>query len=148
MNKLNIFVFDLDGTIADARHRLHHIQANNKNWDAFHQACVDDTPIKTTITIMAALFCAGYSIYIITGRSKSVEKETLEWLKKHKVPFHLLTMRPEGDHRPDDTLKPILAFSISATPENVQVVFEDRSRMVSKWRSLGYICYQVAEGDF
>ena len=149
MNKPNIFVFDLDGTIANAKHRLHHIRTSEKkDWDAFYRACIDDTPIQPTITIMTALFYAGYSIYIITGRNKSVEKETLEWLKRHKVPFHLLAMRPEGDHRPDDTLKPILASFVGATPENVQVVFEDRSRMVNKWRSLGYVCYQVAEGDF
>lgn len=58
MNK-KIIIFDLDGTLADIRHRRHFVENPNKkygldirlsddeekwnpDWDAFHKACVDD----------------------------------------------------------------------------------------------------------
>lgn len=36
-------VFDLDGTLADGDHRLHHITGETKDWRAFFAACGDDS---------------------------------------------------------------------------------------------------------
>ena len=35
-------IIDLDGVVADARHRLHHLETRPKDWDAFFAAAVDD----------------------------------------------------------------------------------------------------------
>lgn len=35
----SVYVFDIDGTLADLTHRLHHIQKQPKDWDAFFDAC-------------------------------------------------------------------------------------------------------------
>jgi phosphoglycolate phosphatase-like HAD superfamily hydrolase len=37
-------IFDIDGTLADATHRLHHVTGSNRNWDAFFQEAAHDTP--------------------------------------------------------------------------------------------------------
>ena len=29
-------IVDIDGTIADVRHRLHHVKDGKKDWNAFH----------------------------------------------------------------------------------------------------------------
>lgn len=34
-----IYIFDLDGTVADLTHRLHFITGETKDWDGFHGAC-------------------------------------------------------------------------------------------------------------
>ena len=38
-------VFDLDGTLADTRHRLHHLERRPADWDAFFAAARDDPPL-------------------------------------------------------------------------------------------------------
>lgn len=37
--------------------------------------------------------------------------------------------------------------AVGITPENT-VVFEDRSGVVYMWRTLGFTCFQVADGDY
>jgi len=34
-----IYIFDIDGTLADVSHRLHYITGETKDWDAFFAAC-------------------------------------------------------------------------------------------------------------
>ena len=46
-------IVDIDGTLADLTHRLHHIRGDGKkNWDAFHDACPNDVPIKTVVAMV------------------------------------------------------------------------------------------------
>jgi len=35
---MNVYVFDLDGTLANIDHRLHFIKTKPKNWPAFFEA--------------------------------------------------------------------------------------------------------------
>ena len=49
------FIFDIDGTIADCNHRVHHLSGRTKDWAAFNAAMTDDTPIDSTIEVMTAL---------------------------------------------------------------------------------------------
>ena len=38
-------VFDVDGVLADVRHRLRFVERSPKDWDAFFSAAVDDPPL-------------------------------------------------------------------------------------------------------
>ncbi len=38
----NTVIFDIDGTLADCSHRLHHIQKDPADWDGFYEACEDE----------------------------------------------------------------------------------------------------------
>ena len=49
MSKPAIIV-DLDGTVADLSHRLHHINGKHRNWDAFFAGVDKDTPIVGTLS--------------------------------------------------------------------------------------------------
>ena len=40
MDPRPLAVFDLDGTLADVRHRLHHIEGRRRDWDAFFSAAL------------------------------------------------------------------------------------------------------------
>ena len=44
-------IFDLDGTLADIRHRRPLVENGNNNWDEFFKQCVNDIP-KTMEQIM------------------------------------------------------------------------------------------------
>jgi hypothetical protein len=161
MNK-NIVIFDLDGTLALIDHRRHLVEKPGPlfiskedeekakswkpDWDAFYEACVDDTLNEPVAMMFNLLRLNGYHLYILSGRSKSVEEQTKEWLNKHRIYCHKLFMRDVGSYIPDDTLKSIWLKEIGA--ENVFAVFDDRAKVVKAWRDAGLVCFQVADGDF
>lgn len=147
-----MYVFDLDGTIADNAHRQHLVQREKgkKDWDGFHKACVDDIPMSHLIKLMHLLKAAGHMLYIVSGRNGHVIKETQAWLKKHNVPYDALYMRPALDHRDDRDIKLEMLRAIESDNPNdeVEIIFDDRQKVVDMWRENGYVCFQVAPGDF
>ena len=57
-------------------------------------------------------------------------------------------MRKDVDFRHDTIVKPELLEKEGIKLEDIAFVLEDRNSMVAKWREMGLICLQVAEGDF
>jgi hypothetical protein len=153
-------IFDLDGTISldHARHHFlnlpHEIGCNKNNedckcklrdWDAWYDACDTDSPNIPVIAAMNAL-SRDYVIAIMTGRSDIVKDKTRAWLKLYGVNYHVIYMRPHGDFTEDRDLK--IEWARGYGLENILCVYEDRQRMVDKWRELGITCFQVASGNF
>ena len=139
----DLYVFDLDGTLADISHRLHHIKGGNKNWDQFFEDCVNDKPIQWTIDLFQTLRSNTSLEYreflILTGRSEVIWYQTDLWLIENGIMYDYLVMRPEKDHRPDDILKTrLLEEFLRDKSFNVQFIVEDRQKVVNKWRELGY----------
>ena len=57
-------------------------------------------------------------------------------------------MRKNNDHRHDSEVKPELLKEAGIKLDSIAFVLEDRNSMVKKWRELGLICLQVADGNF
>jgi len=142
------YLFDIDGTLADCSHRLHHIQKSPKDWRAFFAACDDDAPIAPVISLLLALFDADHTIVYVSGRSDECRALTHDWMMRHSLPDAPLYMRKEGDYRNDDIVKGELLDQILADGFNPVMAFDDRDRVVKMWRDRGIHCAQVASGDF
>lgn len=158
---MHCYLFDLDGTLADLTHRLHHISGEfdaqgmtkPKNWDAFFAGCVDDKPIPHMWELLNDLYTVGVIIVYVSGRSDQVRAETEEWLDQHNFPLpgvgkNKLYMRTAGDHRPDHQVKGELLDRILADGYTPIMAFDDRQQVVDMWRKRGIPCAQVAEGNF
>lgn len=144
-----LYIFDLDGTLSDLSHRVHHVQSSRKDWDAFYQACGEDQPIEAVIALAKSLGQQGYELWIFTGRSDQTMALTESWLERHGIKIDRLQMRREGDHTHDDVLKESWLQAMSASDRaRLMGVFEDRARVVQMWRKNGVQCFHVAEGDF
>lgn len=141
------YIFDLDGTLADLSHRLHLIQKDPKDWDAFFDACEDDTPIEHMCRLAYRLGLYD-GIVIASGRSSRVRLKTENWFRRTNTFYDALYMRADGDHRPDDVVKLELLERIRAEGWDPIMAFEDRDRVVAMWRNAGIPCAQVAAGDF
>lgn len=102
---MRCYLFDIDGTIADLSHRLHHIAGEfdgqgmikPKDWPAFYAACSDDKPIQHVIDLMLTLHDADQQIIFVSGRSDECRKETLRWMHKLELPDRPIYMRTAGD---------------------------------------------------
>ena len=146
-----LYIFDIDGTLADITHRLHFISGETKDWHAFYKACYNDAPIFEVISIARALDAAGHRLVYATGRSTDIWEETQAWLRKHRVPqFNRIYMRPDGDHREDSVVKSELLDQINKDYANEKLggIFEDRQQVVAMYRARGLRVFQVAKGDF
>lgn len=142
-------IFDLDGTIANIDHRLKYISGSEKNYDLFNAACGLDHPYMDIKSLLQIIFDSGeYKILIVTGRDGSEAERTVAWLTYHKIPFDSLYMRKPKDKRSDVDVKMDIYMDEIIRKYNVEMVFEDRDRVVNMWRELGLRCLQVKEGDY
>ena len=164
-------ICDIDGTVADIKHRLHYIKDSTGNllktpdWDSFSQACLNDQPIIDVIRIVKLLWLNGrsqfspeFNLRFFTGRNNLSRENTLNWLLKNffnKEPLphdkeHFLeelgvtlSMREETDFRNDSVIKLEMMQQFKLLPENVLCIFEDRHHIVEMWRDNGYRVMQV-----
>ena len=147
---MKCYIVDIDGTVADASHRLHHIQKRPKDWDAFFAAQSNDKPIDHMRQLLHALRASmGVPLIYVSGRPEKYMHVTLDWLDLHQFPMgHRIYMRPDGDRRDDDIMKLDLLMQLKADGWDPIMAFDDRTRVVKMWRANGVPCLQVAEGDF
>ena len=146
-----IVIVDIDGTVSKVGDRLKYLEKEPKDWDSFYEACQEDAPIWPIIYLVGTLINNGYEIVFCTGRRESVRNKTIMWLEQYFGQHFFndqLLMRPDGDFRHDVEVKPELLEQEGITKEQVLLVIEDRNSMVRKWRELGFMCMQVADGDF
>ena len=146
-----IYIFDIDGTLADLSHRLHFIQGEKKDWAGFFAGCEEDEPISEVIQVVRALAHYGcHKIIMITGRSDEIKGKTLTWLVENNVPCDKLYMRKAGDHREDSIVKSELLDEVLAGVQLSYIagVFEDRQQVVDMYRARGLRVFQVAPGNF
>lgn len=148
-----LYIFDLDGTLADIEHRRHWVEQKPPDWAGFFRACVDDTPNWPVISTMLTLLDKGCDVWIWSGRSAEVMNETRTWLQRvidaERLEEVLLTMRREGDYTPDEVLKEgWLQLMSEYDRRRLVAVFDDRDKVVAMWRRNGVACFQVAPGSF
>lgn len=147
---MKCYIFDIDGTLADCSHRLHHIQKQPKDWDAFFAETHKDAPIEHMLDLLRLIIAADCLTIFVSGRPERTRYETIWWLESWAdlcVPPRLY-MRADGDRRDDDIIKIELLAQIRADGYEPIMAFDDRTRVVNAWRAAGIPCAQVAPGDF
>jgi hypothetical protein len=94
-----IAAVDIDGVLADVRHRLHHLDRSPKDWEGFFAAAVEDPLLEQgrhTVTRLAE----GYDVVYLSGRPERCREDTEAWLRRHDLPRGDVLLRPAGDRRP------------------------------------------------
>lgn len=146
--KLACYIFDLDGTLFDGTHRVHHIKKSPADWDTYFSLCGGDEPIPHIVKLAHDLWLAGSQIIYVSGRSDVCRAETEDSMARHGLPIGELYMRKQGDHKPDNELKVEILEQVRQDGYEPIMAFDDRNRVVAAWRAAGVPCAQVAEGDF
>ena len=162
-----LFVFDLDGTLADLTHRLYLIQnpLRNENsdeivekgpefikkyqnwkpdWPSFYRSSVNDSPKQWVIDLLNLVRKQG-EVLILSGRSDEVKGYTTDWLHDKGVLYDYLVMREAGSHEPDDKLKATMLDDFLKDKDfKVQFIVDDRQRVINMWLEKGYQVLQIA----
>lgn len=133
-----LYVFDLDGTLANIDHRLRWINKKPKDWKSFLASVDKDIPNQWVVNLLNMCSQDGV-ILILTGREEITRRSTMDWLRDNGVFYDYLSMRAKGDHRQDTVVKPeVLDNFLRDKGYDVQFIVEDRQQVVDKWRELGY----------
>ena len=130
-------MFDVDGVLADVRHRLRHVERRPKDWAAFFAAMDDDQALPEGVAQALARAAEGHAIVYLTGRNEAYRELTLAWLERHGLPPGRLVMRPEDDRRPSRVFKP-LALRRLARGGRVVTVVDDDEAVVAVLRRDGW----------
>lgn len=129
-------VFDIDGVLADVRHRLHHLRRRPKNWHGFFSSADADTLLVEGAR-RAHEAAAEHAIVYLSGRPEGMRRLTQAWLVQHGLPAGGLVLRPHRDHRPARILKPELLAAV-AQHGSVELVVDDDADVVAALLDLGY----------
>ena len=143
-------IFDIDGTIADCNHRRYLVEGVDKDWKRFRSLAGDDTQSPMVCRLFRSFRdSALYTIILVTGRYEEDRRLTESWLAWHGLTQYAdLHMRADGDSRPDYEVKLGIYKYLIEPHYDVKLVVDDRTSVVNMWRSLGLVCWQVAEGNF
>lgn len=144
--RVRVFLVDIDGTLADIEHRQHFVNGDKKDWPAFFAELHNDTPRNDVVALYNALKAFAMPV-LMSGRGAEYRKETEQWLEKHNiVDYMALFMRGFNDYRADDIIKKELYDKYVTPYFDVELVIDDRPRVIRMWRNEGLHVIDVGKG--
>jgi len=133
----SIAIIDLDGVVADVRHRLHHLECSPKDWTGFFAGIPDDPVLPEGRAVVEKL-AGDHEVVYLTGRPERSRGDTQQWLDRHLLPPGRLIMRRERDRRPARVTKPALLRDLVADGRTVAVVVDDDPQVCDALERAGW----------
>lgn len=131
---------DLDGTIADIRHR-----------DPYDGGkCLDDKPRGPVVELVRHYIeMDNHQVVFVSARDDEHFDKTLQWLRTHvdeNIDGEHLVMRKTGDRRDDAIVKEEILRGQILPKWNVKAVIDDRPKVIRMWRDVGLFVFDVGDG--
>ncbi len=127
-------VFDIDGVLADVRHRLHYVQRAPKDWDGFFAHMDRDLALEEGLAMVLLRVSQGDEIVYLTGRNEGYREVTAVWLAAQGLPTGRLIMRRDSDRRPARFFKPEALERLSQQG-TINIVVDDDDAVVTALRA-------------
>lgn len=134
-------IIDIDGVIADVRHRVHYVEQRPKDWKRFFAEAVHDEPHAEGLAVVDRL-AQDHEIVFLTGRPEHLRRDTTDWLRRHGLDTHRLYMRPEGDRGPSARFK-VRTLRNLARGRSVAVVVDDDLFVIKAMQDAGYVTWHA-----
>ena len=151
LDRTKVVIFDVDGTIADCEHRRKYVDGTlgYTDWKKFRAETEFDTPIVHVCDIAKRFIKSGDHVAFFSARNESEREITEQQISKWIGDGHKgLFLRPNDSYEPDEVFKANLADQFEGMGGKIDLVFDDRNKVVDMWRNRGTTVVQVAEGDF
>ena len=140
-------VVDIDGVLSDAVSRQHYLEAPRRNWNAFFEACGDD-PVIEEMKVLLDLLDPELRIVLLTARPERVHHLTEAWLRRYRIRWDVLLMRPWGDYDMARDFKQASVWDLRNYGFELRLAFEDDRRNVAMFRSEGVPCVYFHSGYY
>ena len=128
-------VLDLDGVLADTRHRLHHL-AGRRRWDAFFAAAGRDPVHPEGRAVVEEVLARGLTVVYLSGRPSRTAAATRDWLRRNGFPEGELLLRADDDRRPAGAVKvSLLRRLVRGHGRPVDVLVDDDPTVVAAVRA-------------
>ncbi len=134
-------VLDLDGVVADTRHRVHFLDRSPKAWEAFFAAAPAD-PLLPEGAAVAHRLAAEHTLVYLTGRPARWRSDTEAWITAVGLPAGRVHMRRDGDRRPARLVK-VGVLRRLAGEAPVAMVVDDDPQVVRAVRAAGFPVLQA-----
>ena len=137
MPKLKVQIFDLDGCISDDAWRKHHLP----DYEVYHSMLLDDKIMN--LRQLQAAYVSGCDIVIMTARPARFLEDTIAWLDKYNIEYHMLMMRDDNDKRSSVEVK----FGMLKQLDHVIIdaAFDDREDVCRMYSSQGIDSFLLDE---
>lgn len=129
-------VIDIDGVLADVRHRLHHVAGSPKDWARFFAAAPDDPVLPQGIEAARRLAEVCEVVYL-SGRPEQCRAATVAWLHSAGAPPGTVVLRRPGDRRPARLVK-VQALRRLSSRAPVTVLVDDDVEVCHAARAAGF----------
>lgn len=126
-----INIIDLDGTVANGRHREHLCHGPEKDWFKYFNLMHLDKPYNHIIDWVNELGKDDWNV-VVTGRPDTYQYQTLRWLNEVHMKFDFIFMRSGSDSREDTIIKREILNKLPK--EQINLVIEDRMRVVKAYK--------------
>ena len=135
-------VLDIDGVLADVRHRLPHLRPRRAgregraDWNAFFAHAADD-PLLPEGAAVAMRLVVDHDLVYVSGRPERLRQTTEAWLNAHGLPRGAVVLRGESDRRPARVVKREILLRL-ARERPVAIVVDDDVEVVAALESAGF----------
>lgn len=136
MSGPGIVVFDIDGVLADGRHREHFLASRPKDWVSFFALLGDDGPIVRGIERLQSMRVV-HDCVLLSGRPERTRAATHEWLVAQGIGELPVYLRPDHDYRPAPEFKAEVLAALGG-PSMVSLVIDDDEHVVDALKAAGY----------
>ena len=154
---MKAIIFDIDGTLADVQHRLHHLP----DWNRFFAEMGNDPEISEVCWLADKLIHASmfedadksepdFRVIVVSARPDDYRKVTQNWLQstlRWYAWIDKIYMRKSGDFRQDSIVKAEILQQIIDDGYEPWLVIDDRPQVVEMWRSYGICTLQCAPDE-
>jgi hypothetical protein len=129
-------VVDIDGVLADVRHRVPYLERSPSDWRRFFAAARHDTLLPQGYDVVTSLAQVCEIVYL-SGRPESIRADTEAWFARHELPVGELHLRPRGDFRPARLFK-VEVLRRLALRAPVSVVVDDDPEVIAAVTAAGF----------
>lgn len=140
-------IVDLDGVLSDAASRQHYLEWPRPDWDRFFEGCGDDSVIEE-MKVLLDLLHDDLRIVLLTARPERVHELTEAWLRRYRIRWDLLVMRPWGDYEYARDFKEASVGDLRRYGFELRLAIEDDRRNVEMFRAQGVPCIYFHSGYY
>ncbi|MFL6162655.1 MAG: hypothetical protein ACJ74U_10520 [Jatrophihabitantaceae bacterium] len=133
---MSIAVFDIDGVVADVRHRVHFVERRPRDWGRFFAAAAADA-LSEVGAGWAKRAAADHDLVWLTGRPERLRAVTVRWLGQHGLPAGRLLMRADQDYRPAREYK-VAELRRIAGRDQIAVFVDDDPAVIEAAAAAGF----------